>query len=456
MRQTKEKCYEIDMCNGPILKKMLLFAIPLMFSSILQILFNAADIIVVGRFAGEHALAAVGSNAPLIGLFTNIFIGLAIGSNVLAARYYGAKEQEKLSKTVHTSILISIYSGMLLTVIGVLGAKRLLIWVQTPEEVLGLATLYLRIYFLGMTAMMLYNFGSALLRSIGDTKRPLYYLLSAGIVNVILNLILVLGVKLGVAGVAIATIVSQAISAYLVMRCLIKEKGAIRLIREELRIDRATLKNILVIGLPAGIQGILFSLSNVVIQSSVNSFGATVMAGASAAANFEQFVFCSMNAFHHATVSFISQNMGGKNFKRIYKIFFTGLGCVLVVGVILGNLVAFNSRELLAIYSPKPEVIAEGAKRLLIIATMHALCGMMDVTVGALRGIGYSILPMIISIIGVCGVRLVWIATVFQIEEFHRIETVYLSYPISWIITFAIQLVCFLINMKRIQNKPSS
>ncbi len=297
MMSSKTKQYEMDMCSGPILRKMLMFALPLMLSSILQLLFNAADIVVVGKFAGDNSLAAVGSNTALINLLTNLFIGLSIGANVVAARHYGAKAWDDLRRTVHTAMLLSMLSGALLLVLGVIGAEQMLIWMQTPEEVLPLATVYLRIYFLGMISTMVYNFGSALLRAVGDTKRPLYFLLCAGIINVILNLLFVIGFQMDVMGVAIATVISETVSALLVLRCLVKEKGGIHLELRAMRIDRKKMLQILRIGLPAGFQGVVFALSNVVIQSSVNIFGNIVVAGNSAAANLEGFVYMAMNAF---------------------------------------------------------------------------------------------------------------------------------------------------------------
>ena len=294
MALRQAKSYSIDMCSGPILPKMLRFAVPLMFSSMLQLLFNAADVIVVGRFAGDNSLAAVGSTTALINLLTNLFLGLSIGANILAARHYGAREDEELSKTVHTAMLLSILSGVLLTVAGVLGARQILTWMQSPPEVLKLSALYLRIYFLGMTATMLYNFGAALLRAVGDTRRPLFYLSGAGVINVVLNLLFVIVLKMDVAGVALATVISQCISAFLVVRCLIKESGAIRLDLRRLKLHPTKLRQILRVGLPAGFQGILFSLSNVVIQSSVNSFGEIVVAGGSAASSVENFVYVAM------------------------------------------------------------------------------------------------------------------------------------------------------------------
>lgn len=447
--QMKKK-YEIDMCSGSVFRKMLLFAIPLMCSSILQLLFNAADIVVVGRFAGDNALAAVGSNTALINLFTNLFIGLSVGTNVLAARYYGAKKEADLRETVHTSMLLSIYSGVILTIVGVVGARFLLELMKAPSEVIGLATLYLRILFLGMPSMMVYNFGSAILRAVGDTKRPLYYLLGAGIINVILNLFFVITCQMGVAGVGLATVISQTISAALVVRCLMQEKGGIQLELKALSISKDKLAKILKIGLPAGFQGTVFSLSNVVIQSAVNSFGPIAVAGNSAASNIEGFVYMAMNTFYQATISFTSQNFGAKEYKRIYKILAAGEIYVIATGVILGNLAVLFGESLLHMYSSNAEVIVAGMARLRIICTIYALCGIMDVLVGALRGIGYSVIPMIVSLVGACGLRLVWIATVFQIPQYHSLTIVYLSYPITWTITLTVHAVTFALAARKV------
>lgn len=459
MMSSKTKQYEMDMCSGPILRKTLMFALPLMLSSILQLLFNAADIVVVGKFAGDNSLAAVGSNTALINLLTNLFIGLSIGANVVAARHYGAKAWDDLRRTVHTAMLLSMLSGALLLVLGVIGAEQMLIWMQTPEEVLPLATVYLRIYFLGMISTMVYNFGSALLRAVGDTKRPLYFLLCAGIINVILNLLFVIGFQMDVMGVAIATVISETVSALLVLRCLVKEKGGIHLELRAMRIDRKKMLQILRIGLPAGFQGVVFALSNVVIQSSVNIFGNIVVAGNSAAANLEGFVYMAMNAFYQTTLSFVSQNYGAGEQKRINRIVLLGEACVIVIGTLLGNMVVFFGNDLLQIYSNNPEVIAAGMVRLHYISMIYALCGIMDVMVGALRGIGYSIMPMIVSIVGVCVLRLIWLATVFQIPEFHKIETVYLSYPVTWILTSLVYIVFFVwirIRSARKKSAPSA
>lgn len=452
-RSKKGKKYEIDMCNGSILKKMLLFALPLMLSGILQLLFNAADTIVVGRFAGDNSLAAVGSNGSIINLLTNLFIGLSVGANVVTARFYGAKQKDELKETIHTAMLISVISGIILTVIGIIGARQILIWMKAPKEVLDLAVVYLRIYFVGMTATMVYNFGSAILRAVGDTRRPLYFLLISGVVNVILNLLFVICLNLDVAGVALATVISQCISASLIVLCLVREKGDIHLNLKELHISRRILGMIVRIGLPAGIQGTIFSLSNVVIQSSINSFGNIVVAGNSAAANIEGFVYMAMNAIYQTTLSFTSQNMGAGRTDRINKILVRGEMCVIAVGVIMGMTVVFFSNPLLNIYSESERVVLAGTDRLMIVCGCYALCGIMDVLVGALRGIGYSVMPMIVSLIGACGLRLVWIATVFNIEKYHVPKTIYMSYPMSWAITALVHLICYIVIKRRIDKK---
>lgn len=449
----KKKSYEMDMCSGPVFGKMLKYTIPLMLSGVLQLLFNAADIVVVGRFAGDNSLAAVGSNTALVMLLVNLFVGLSIGTNVLAARYYGARRDEDLSKTVHTSMLLSLCSGLLLTCIGVFGAKQILIWMKAPDEVLSLAVIYLRIYFLGMPATMIYNFGSSVLRAVGDTKRPLYYLTCSGVINVVLNLIFVILLKLDVAGVGLATVISQCVSAGLVIRCLMKEDGAIKLIPKKLAFDRYLLGQILRIGLPAGFQGMLFSFSNVLIQSSVNLFGAVVVAGNSAAANIEGFVYVAMNSFYQATLSFTSQNMGAGKYERLTKILLTGLGCVFAVGVVLGGTCTLFGPELLGIYSSSPAVIDAGMYRLRIICATYALCGLMDVMVGGLRGIGYSVMPMIVSLIGACGLRILWLATIFQIPQFHNTTVIYLSYPVSWIITVTTHVICYIWARKKMNKE---
>lgn len=447
--------FEIDMTSGSVLKKLLLFTIPLMFSSILQLLFNAVDIVVVGRFAGDESLAAVGSTTALINLMTNLFMGLSVGTNVVCARFIGAGKDKSVSRVVHTSMMIGLISGLIMTVAGFFGATGILKLMQTPKEVLPLAAIYLKIYFLGMPAMMVYNFAAAILRAVGDTKRPLYYLFGAGLLNVVLNLIFVIVFSMGVAGVALATIISQILSAFLVIRCLMKEDGAIKLSLKKLGIDKGIFLKIIQIGLPAGFQGIVFSLSNVVIQASVNGFGKIVVAGNSAAGNIEGFVWVAMNSFHQSTISFVSQNYGAGKYERINKIVITALICVTVTGGVLGNLAYFFGRPLLSIYSDSPKVISAGLIRLSIICVTYALCGIMDVMVGALRGIGSSVLPMVVSVVGVCGLRLLWIGTIFQIERFHVIKTVYWSYPISWVLTFAVHTVCFIYLKSKMSKRIS-
>ena len=445
-----KKTYEMNMCEGAVLPKMLRFTVPLMLSSILQLLFNAADVVVVGKFAGDDALAAVGCTGSLINLLTNLFMGLSVGANVMAARHYGAKQEDELKKSVHTSMVLSLLGGMILTVVGVLFTEGILGLMKTPDEVLPLAAMYLRIYFCGMIPNMVYNFGSAILRAVGDTRRPMYFLTLAGVVNVILNLIFVIAFSMGVSGVAIATVISQTISAVLVVICMMKEKGAIKLILKELKVDKKELIAVLRIGIPAGMQGCIFSLSNVVIQKSINGFGKITVSGNSAAMNLEGFVYVSMNAFHQATLSFMSQNYGAGRYDRLKKILVSGLLCVTAVGLTLGNIEFFLGRSLLGIYSSSESVIDAGVVRLSIICTSYFLCGLMDVMVGALRGIGYSFVPMIVSLCGVCGIRLVWLFTVFEIPEYHLVQTVYVSYPISWFVTFAIHLGSYIRLRKKI------
>ena len=443
MRKSDAKKYEIDMCNGPLLGKMLVFYVPLMLSGILQLLFNAADIIVVGRFAGDEALAAVGSTGSLINLLVNVFIGLSVGTNVLVAGYYGAKKEKELSDMVHTAVMTSIVSGVILVFLGLFLAKPALHIMATPDNVIKQATLYMQIYFVGMPAMMAYNFGSAVLRAIGDTKRPLYYLLIAGVINVVLNLIFVIVFHMGVAGVATATVISQVVSAILVLRCLMLSDSDYKLNLKELRIVPDKLLKMVQIGVPAGLQGALFSISNVLIQYSVNSFGSVAMAGNTAASNIEGFVYTAMNAFHQTAISFTGQNYGAQKYKRIGKILLICQILVIVVGGVMGNVVYLFADKLLLLYSTDPQVIAYGVLRLGIIATLYFACGMMDVMVGSLRGMGYSIMPMLVSLAGACLFRVVWIYTIFW--QIPTLECLYWSYPISWALTFAVHLVCFLI-----------
>lgn len=445
------KSYEMDMTSGPLLKKILIFSVPLMLSGILQLLFNAADIIVVGQFTGSSALAAVGSTSSLINLFVNVFISFSIGANVLVAQYFGARDEKNVHETVHTSILLAIICGLILIVAGISLAPPMLELMDTPDEVLGQAVLYMRIYFVGMPATLVYNFGAAILRAVGDTRRPLYYLFVAGCVNVVLNLFFVVVCGRGVDGVAIATVISQVISAALIVRCLVKSDGMYRLNLSMLKLHRQKVIQIARIGLPAGFQGAIFSISNVLIQSSVNSFGSIAMAGNTAASNIEGFIYTCMNAVYQTSLSFTSQNLGAGKIKRISRILVECLVVVFLVGAVMGFLAYTFGAELLRIYSTDPEVIENGLHRMRVICQTYYLCGMMDVTVGALRGLGYSVMPMLVSLAGVCGVRIVWIFTAFVWSR--SLFTLYISYPISWGATFVIHLICFAVVYRKLKAR---
>ncbi|MCI7796901.1 MAG: MATE family efflux transporter [Lachnospiraceae bacterium] len=439
--------YEMDMCSGPILGKILIFSLPLMLSGILQLLFNAADVIVVGRYAGSQSLAAVGSTGALTNLLINIFIGLSVGVNVLVAQYYGAKKEKDVSETIHTAISISLISGLFLVIVGQLAAEPLLKLMGTPDDVIRKSTIYIKVYFAGMPVIMLYNFGSAILRAVGDTKRPLYFLTVAGVVNVVLNLIFVIVFNMDVAGVALATVLSQVISAGLVLRCLMKSEGCLKFSMKNMRISSSKLRRIARVGLPAGVQGAIFSISNVLIQSSVNSFGSIAMAGNTTSQNIEGFIYTAMNSIYQTNLSFTSQNFGGRKYARINRILLTCIGVVTVIGLVLG-LSAFGLGErLVGIYSSDPEVIRYGMRRLTIFGITYFTCGIMDTLVGSIRGLGYSVLPMCVSLAGACGFRVLWIYTVFQWS--HSLTTLYLSYPASWIITATAHLICFLVIRKK-------
>ena len=441
------------MCSGSLWNKILLFALPLIASSMLQLLFNAADVVVVGWFAGKEALAAVGSNTSLINLLVNLFIGLSVGTNVVVARDLGAGRHDNVSRSVHTSITLALVSGVVMSIFGVVMVRQLLVWMSSPTDVIDLSTIYLRIYFLGMPANLLYNFGAAILRAQGDTQRPLYFLTVAGVVNVILNLCFVVGLGMDVDGVAIATIISQYISAGLVLRCLSKEEGPLHLELRKLGMEWRVVKRILQVGLPAGFQGIIFSLSNVVIQSSLNSFDdAVVVAGSAASANIEGFVYAAMNAFYQTALTFTGQNYGAGKCERVDKVLLWCEGFSMGVGLLLGNLAYLFGSQLAGIYAPgEPDVIAQAVLRLGLISCPYFLCGFMDTMVGVLRGIGYSVGPMIVSLVGACGLRLVWVAIVFPIE--HSPESLYISYPISWAVTAAVHTVFLIFVRKRAFRK---
>ncbi|MBQ9875157.1 MAG: MATE family efflux transporter [Thermoguttaceae bacterium] len=431
------------MTTGRILPKLLAATLPLMASSVLQLLFNAADVVVVGNFASEHSLAAVGSTGALVNLIVNLFVGLSIGAAVVASFYYGAQDDQKLSKTAHSAMLLSLVGGALLTLLGVCFAETFLVWTRVPPEVLPLATQYMRVYFAGIVAVMVFNFGASLLRAKGDTKRPLYYLTIAGFVNVGLNLLFVVAFKMDVAGVALATVISQALAAWQVVKCLMNENDAFRIEPRKLRFDRPIVSEILKSGIPAGVQGCVFALSNVVIQSSVNGFGPVVMAGSAGAQNVEGFVWVSMYAFSQTALTFVGQNVGAKKFERLGRITLATLACALVTGLILGSFCDQFGSTLMRIYDDRPEVIASGAVRFSLVCRFYFLCGLMDAMVGVIRGMGRSIAPTVVSLLGACGLRLVWIATIFQIPRFHTEFVLFASYPVSWLITFAAHVACY-------------
>lgn len=434
---------KIDMTHGPLLGKLIIFTIPIILSGVLQLLFNAADVIVVGRFAGEASLAAVGSTGSLINLMTNLFIGMSVGANVCAAQFYGGGHHKDVKKTVHTSTAFSIICGVVLIFIGLFLARPILEIMGSPEDVIGLAALYVRIYFLAMPAVMLYNFLAAILRAAGDTTHPLIFLTVAGVVNVILNLILVVFFNMGVAGVAIATVTSNYISCGMLVAFFTKQEDALKLEFSKIKIDKKILNRIIRIGLPAGIQGTVFSLSNVVIQSAINSFGTAVIAGSSAAASIEGFVYVSMNSVSQTCVTFVGQNYGAGDEKRVKRVIFECLGIVTVVGLILGNLAYYFASPLLGIYTDSSAAVAAGTLRLFWVCCPYFLCGIMDTLTGGLRGLGRSTVPMIVSLIGACVTRLVWIATYFQL---HKTEDVlFFSYPGSWLLTLSVHSICLII-----------
>ena len=430
-----KRSYEMDMCHGPVFGKLVRFAIPLILSGMLQFCFNAADVIVVGRFTGKEALAAVGCTSSFVNLMINLFTGVSVGVNVLVARYYGSKSEREIEETVHTSIALALICGIAMMATGLIACGPILRLMGTTEDVLPLSEIYLRIYFLGVPAMVLYNFGAAVLRAVGDTKRPLYFLTAAGIINVIFNLIFVIVFDLGVAGVAIATTMSQIISAVLVLSCLCKDQAVYRLHIRNVRLHKEKLLSILKIGLPAGFQGMMFNISNMLVQSSVNSFGTTVMAGNTAGANVDSFLNTASVAVQQTAISFISQNMGAGQFKRINRILFGCLGLIVGIELVLGLGGYGLAPVLLHIYSPDNEVVAYGIIRMSFIAAPYAVNGIQDCMAGALRGLGYSIAPTAVALIAICGFRILWLSTIFRVK--HTLPFLYMTYPISWILAIS-------------------
>lgn len=445
---------KVDLCSGPFLKKIILYTIPIILTGLLQLLFNAADLVVVGRCCGNDSLSAVGATGALINLLVNLFMGLAVGAGVCVAQAIGAKNDRAVHQTVHTSLPAAAACGVVLTVVGMVFSAQLLELMDTPEDVIGLSAIYLRIYFAGSIPMLLYNFGASILRAAGDTRSPLVFLTLAGVVNVLLNLFFVMVLDMNVAGVALATTLSQTLSCVLVLIKLGRRPDACRLMLSKLHIYRSALLKIVRIGLPAGIQNSLFSLSNVIIQSSINSFGKVVLSGNTAAANLEGFVYVTMNAFHQTALTFVGQNIGARRYENIGKIMRICLLAVLADGLLLGLLANVFSHPLLSIYlQGGGEAMAAGVQRLMFVCLPYFLCGLMDVTSGVLRGMGASIGPMIITVGGICGMRLLWIYTVFRMDVFHSMPGLLMSYPISWGLTFAALLILFFVMRRQLFRK---
>ena len=438
----------MDMANGPLLKNILIFSIPLIFSNILQMFFNSADTIIVGKFAGDKALAAVGSTGSIVFLITSLFNGLATGTNVVVARYIGTGNKDKIKDSVHTSIALATAGGIVLTFIGLFFSKVFLRMMSTPEDFIDLSATYMRIYFMGVIFLLLYNFGSAILRSKGDTQRPLYFLLISGVLNIVLNFITVYFFHLSVIGAASATVFSEALSAFLVLNVLFHEEDATRLDMKHLYFDKESILDIMRIGIPAGLSGAVFALSNVVIQSSINSFNSTdVVAGNAAGNNVENYVYIGYMAFTQATITFTSQCMGAGRFDRIKQIMVTTMAMVVVGAIIMGTAVYLAGPFVLRFYTDKPEVVAVGMVRIRLVASLLVLNGILDVFVNSLRGMGVSTLPTVLMVVGICGVRLLWIYTMFPIH--HTLESIYLCFPISWAVTSIIEFILWIIVYRR-------
>lgn len=447
------KRYSLDMTNGPFLKKILIFSVPLMLTGLLQIAYNTADVIVVGRFVGKEALAAVGSTGSLVNLFLNVFLGLSMGSGVTVARHIGENNEKKVHDCVHTAILLSAICGVFVGILGFFGSSGMLRLMNAPEDVIDLATLYLKIYFLGSPGLLAYNFGAAIVRSTGDTKRPLYILTFSGLINVVLNLILIIVFHMGVSGVAIATIVSQYVSAFLILLYLSKMPNACKLKLNELGFDKSELKSILRLGLPAGIQNSLFSVSNVVIQSTVNSFGSVAMAGIAAGSNFDSYVYTCTNAVAQTTMTFSSQNIGAKKYSNIGRVYRHCLILTTVIGVVMGGAGCLFAEQIVGLFSDEADVVAIGADRLLLVMPFYFFCSLMDVAASQIRGMGKSFEPMIVSLLGACGIRIFWIYFILPLNK--TLTNLYWAYPVSWAVTFFAQFIMYfiLINKMKKQGK---
>lgn len=450
-KEVQANKYEIDMCNGTIMDKLISFSLPLMLSGILQLLFNAVDIVVVGRFTGSQALAAVGSTTALINLFINLFIGVSLGANVLAARYYAAGKQKEMSETVHTAMMFALISGCVMVLAGLFFSRGALELMDTPDDVISQAALYMKIYFMGMPFFMLYNYGAAILRAVGDTKRPLLFLIISGAANAALNLLLVIVFSMGVAGVAVATVISQCISCVMVLSCLIRTESSYQLSLKKLRIRPAYLLQIFQVGIPAGIQSTVITFSNVLLQSSVNSFGSTAMAGYTAANNIFGFLYTSINSVSQACMSFTSQNYGAGKKKRMDLVLRDCLILTVVIGLLMGGGAYLFGPELLHIYTSDEAVIACGMEILLYTTVTYFLCGIMDLIPGALRGMGRSAVPMLLSVIGTVGTRIIWIYLIFPAHR--SLAVLFISYPVSWLATIIMQAACFFFVRRNVHSK---
>lgn len=444
------KKYNSSMLSGPLLPSIISYTIPIILTSVLQLLFNAADLVVVGQFCGSISLAAVGATGSLTNLIINLFIGISTGTGVTFAHALGSRENTVASNTVHTALPTALASGVIITIAGLFLAEPLLVMIDTPANVLPLSVAYMRSYFLGMTFTMVYNFCSAILRAAGDTKGPLIYLTIAGVINVILNVVFVTVFHMNVVGVGLATTISQGVSAVLVVLALMRRTDCCHLDLKKMYFHKMQLLKILRIGLPAGIQSSLFAVSNVIIQSSVNSFGEVAMSGNAASANIEGFLYAAGNAFYQTALNFTGQNVGAKQYGRIKKIIIINLACASVLVLALSTVFYIFGESLLGIYiTDSQAAIQDGMTRLLWVGMPYFLLSLMEVSTGALRGMGASVSPMVISIIGVCGLRLCWIFTIFQLPQFHSLEWLYFSYPISWILTFAVQFGAFTMLYKK-------
>lgn len=439
---------QVEMTAGPLLPNVLAFTVPLILSGVLQLLYNSADIIVVGRFADSVAMASVGATTSLIHLLVSMLMGLSVGASVAVARATGAGDRDGVRCAVHTSMALAVLSGVLLGALLLLLSAPLLELMGCPENVLVGAKLYLNIYAVGLPASLIYNYGAAILRAVGDTKRPLYYLTISGVVNIILNVLLVAGLKLSVAGVAIATIVSEFISAALVLASLITSHGDIRFEPKKTRVERRSLSLILRIGIPAGLQSSMFSISNVLIQSAINSFGAAAIAGNTAAASIEGFATTVSNSISQAALTFSSQNMGAEKYQRVRRVLAVCLAATLVGGLTLGLLIYVFGTPLLSLFNTDPDVIANGLIRVSHNMPLYVLFCMQDTFVGQLRGIGYSLLPTITSLSGICLLRVVWLYTAFAASP--TLDTLYLSYSVSWAVALAALVVCYAVVVRKL------